>query len=503
MQPEDAYEELVSRSRQRTLLVSSLELLSWDELTCMPRGGVVNRGRQTAYLAGLLHEQTTDTRYGDLLDVVHQSQLVADPSSTAAANVREWRRAYRRAIRLPRRLVEELARMTIAAQQRWAFAREDDDFAEFRPWLEQVVELKRAEADCLRDGGSRYDALLDDYEPDFGQQRIAKLFAELRPQLVTLLNAIQSSPRRLSRAVLRRDYPIDRQRIFGETIAAEIGFDFECGRLDTTTHPFFSAVGPGDCRITTRYDQHDVSESLFGVLHELGHGLYEQGLDPEQFGTPCGESSSLGIHESQSRIWENAVGRSLAFWQYFFPRARELFHNALHDVVIEDFYRACNSVEANWYRVRADEVTYDLHIMVRFELERDLIDGELAAADLPGAWLEKYREYVGIVPLGDRDGCLQDSHWASGQFGYFPTYTLGNIYAAQLMLQARKEISDLDQQFSEGNFQPLRVWLRDKIFRHGQRFSAEHLIIKACGGPANPQPLVDTLWKKYRELYNL
>jgi carboxypeptidase Taq len=502
MQPRAAYDKLVHCFRQRALLVSCLELLSWDELTYMPRGGVEHRGRQTAYLVGLLHDVTSDPRVGEWLETVEQSPLVADAGANEAVNVREWRRLFGRESRLPKALVQQLAEVTTTAQQRWAVARRNSDFRDFLPWLERVVALKREEARALGDGPP-YDALLEDYEPGCSGRCLAELFAALRTELVPLLQAICGAQSTTHPGILRREFPIERQQVFGEAVAADIGFDFDGGRLDVTTHPFFSVVGPGDCRITTRYNQYDFAESFFAILHELGHALYEQGLDPRQYGTPCGDSSSLGIHESQSRIWENVVGRSREFWEHFFPRAREIFHDTLRDVSIDDFYRACNHVQPGWNRVRADEVTYDLHVMLRFELEQDLIGGQLEPADLPAAWQEKSLEYLGITPQNDAEGCLQDGHWAAGQFGYFPTYSLGNIYAAQLMARLRQDEPRLREHIAQGDFRPLHAWLQEHIFRHGQRFTAEQLIQRATGSASSHRPLIEYLWEKYGNLYDL
>jgi carboxypeptidase Taq len=497
------YEELVRRSRERALLISYLEVLSWDELTYMPRGGAEHRGRQMAYLAGWHHEMLVDERVGELLTAVQSSSLCSDPSSAASVNVRQWRRMYERMTRLPRGLVEEFAHVATSAQQAWVTARQNNDFQELRPWLEKVVHLARRQAECLAQGGPPYDALLEEYEPGVTATDLTRLFAALRPELTRLLAAIAGRPRRTSDAVLRRDYTIDRQRVFIESVAAEIGFDFERGRLDSTSHPFFSPVGPGDCRITTRYNARDFGEAFFALLHELGHGLYEQGLDEEHHGTPLGDSSSLGIHESQSRLWENAIGRSLPFWRRFFPRAREIFHDALHDVKLQDFYLAVNHVEPGCNRVRADEASYDLHILARFELEQALINGELSPGDLPAAWNDKYREHLGVDPPDDAEGCLQDSHWAAGQFGYFPTYTLGNIYAAQFMESVRTALPELDDLMAQGNFTPLVAWLREQIYRHGQRYQpAEHVTV-VTGRPPDHQPLINSLWQKLGEVYEL
>ncbi|GAC1447751.1 MAG: hypothetical protein NVSMB9_30260 [Isosphaeraceae bacterium] len=309
--------------------------------------------------------------------------------------------------------------------------------------------------------------------------------------------------RRPDRSILKREFPLDRQRVFGEMVAGAIGFDFERGRLDTTEHPFCSGIGPGDTRITTRYNLHEFSDSFFGILHEVGHGLYEQGLDPTQQGTPMGEAVSLGIHESQSRLWENIVGRGRPFWEYWYPLAKRVFREALQDVPLDDFTFAINQVEPSLIRVQADEVTYNLHVLIRFELERALLSGDLSVADLPGAWNEAYQRSLGVSPANDSEGCLQDIHWSAGLIGYFPTYTLGNLYAAQFFARASEELDDLPGAFARGDFSSLLGWLRGKIHRHGQRYRAADLARRVTGSAIDHRPLVASLRTKYGELYNL
>jgi len=503
MNPQSAYDELVLRSREQAMLASCIELLDWDELIYMPRGGVENRGRQMAFVAGLYHQLATQPRIGELLDVVEHGPFVGEPLSPSAVNIREWRRSYTRLARLPRELVQELATVATEAQQVWAEARRNNDYAVFQPWLERILRLKRDEAACLRPDGDLYEALLDDYEPGLRVAELASMFAALRAELTKLLVAIADAPRRSKPAILLREYPIDRQRIFAEAVAADLGFDFERGRLDATTHPFFSLIGPGDCRLTTRYNHRDFGDAFFAMLHEMGHGLYEQGLDPGHYGTPFGESSSLSIHESQSRLWEKFVGQSLPFWRFVFPRAREMFHDALHDVTLEDFYRAVNHVQPSWSRVRADAVTYDLHVLVRFELEQALVSGDLQTADLPEAWNDKYRAYLNVAPASDTEGCLQDGHWAAGQFGYFPLYTMGSVYAAQLYAQTRIDLPELDQDMAAGRFGELLAWLRANIYVHGQRFPAAQLIERATGRPPSHLPLVEALRQTCAEVFGV
>jgi carboxypeptidase Taq len=503
MTPETAYAKLIHASQQATLLDSCAELLGWDEDTYMPPGGVAHRGRQMALLAGLHHERRTAAELDDLLAAVEGSSLVADPLSAEAVNVRELRRAYDRACRVPRGLVEELAQITSLAQQEWAIARRRSDFARFRPWLERIVALKRREAESIGGTAVLYDTLLEEYEPGARTQPLAQMFAALREELSPLLHSIVGSPYQPNVAILARRYPLQRQRTFVHKVAAAVGFDFSCGRLDSTTHPFFAVIGPGDVRITTRYALQRFSEAFFATLHEVGHGLYEQGLPAEHHGTPMGQAPSLGLHESQARLWDNAVGRSRGFWQHFFPLARQMFPATLRDVDEDVFHFAVHHVAPSLNRVQADEVTYNLHILIRFELERALLHDDLRVADLPAAWNEAYRRYLGVTPPDDAEGCLQDGHWSAGMFGYFPTYTLGNLIAAQLMARAAEDLGNLDELFARGQFADLLDWLRQRVYREGSRYPAGVLVERITGSPPNHRALVQALRRKYGELYGV
>lgn len=499
-----AYDELIRRSRERHVLASCGSLLGWDEQTYMPAAGAGFRGQQLALLAGLLHERATDPKIGDLLAEVESSSLVAEADSTIAANVRELRRSYDRQTRLPRSLVEALAKATSHGQQEWIAARQARDYPRFKPALETIMALKRDEARCLAGpGDDLYDALLDEYEPGAKSRELVKLFESLRAELVPLVVAIEGSTRKPDTGILKRDYPVDRQKVFGEMVAAAVGFDFNAGRLDTTAHPFCSGIGPGDTRITTRYDKNQFSDAFFGVLHEVGHGLYDQGLDPAHQGTPLGEAVSLGIHESQSRLWENIVGRSRPFWKFWYPLAQGVFREALTGVKLDDFHFAVNEVEPSLIRVQADEVTYNLHILIRFELERALLANEIHLDELPAVWNEKYQHYLGVTPKNDAEGCLQDIHWSAGLFGYFPTYSLGNVYAAQFFDKASTDLGDLPAAFAKGDFSGLLAWLREKIHRQGQLYRAADLAKRVTGSEPDHRPLVRSLRQKYGEIYGL
>jgi carboxypeptidase Taq len=500
MRADQAYEELLRRVREEALLTSCEALLEWDEETYMPPGGVGNRSEQLALLAGLLHERGTNPRIGELLGELEGSELLADRRSPEAVNVREIRREYDRYVRLPRRLVEDVARTTALAQKAWAKARADADYATFRPWLEKIVDLKRAEAECVGYAREPYDALIEDHEPGMTSQIVGRLFAALGKELVPLAAEIAGARRR-PRIHAGGMFPVERQRRFGETVAATVGFDAARGRFDLGVHPFCTGIGPGDCRIILRFGPRDFAGGVLTVLHEAGHALYEQGLDARHYGTPMGEPPSVGMDEAQARLWENRVGRSKGFWQHFYPEARNLFPGGLGRVGLDQFHLALNQVKPSLIRVNADEVTYNLHTMVRFDLERALICGDLTAEDLPDAWNAAYREYLGVVPLNDREGCLQDSHWADGLIGYFPTYTLGDVFAAQLFAQAEAELGDLDAQFARGEFGDLVRWLGKRVYLEGGRLPSAKLIESVTGSPPNHRPLVRALRAKYSTLY--
>lgn len=498
-----AYADLCRRARDTALLGSCGAVLGWDERTHMPHDGSAHRGEQMALLARLGHEMATAPAVGELLARIEGSELVRDPDSEAAANVREIRRVYDRAVKMPRTLVETLARETTRAQQVWQEARRQNDFAAFQPSLETIVRLKREEAQAVGYKDVPYDALLDEYEPGATTAEITRIFAALRQELAPLVAAVAAASRRPKTDVLAREYPVDRQAIFGQAAAAAIGFDFAAGRLDVTTHPFCSGIGPGDCRICTRYNPRHFNEAFFGILHEAGHGIYEQGLPAEQFGTPVGSFASLGMHESQSRLWENQVGRGRAFWEHFFPRARQVFLGALRDVSLDDWVFAINDVRPSFIRVEADEATYNLHIILRFELEQALVRGDLQPADVPGAWNDKFQQLLGLTPPDAARGCLQDIHWSFGGLGYFPTYTLGNLYGAQLMEAARRDLGDLDADFRRGDFNRLKTWLNDRIHRHGQRYRAGKLCERVTGRGLEHAPLMRYLRGKYEALYEI
>lgn len=498
-----AYDRLLGLSKEIYLLNSCMALLEWDQRTYIPKGGIQQRGNQLALLAGMSHQKATSPEIGDLLKQLEGSSLAKHPDSFEAANIREIKHSYEKLVKIPKSLVEELTRVTTVAHEVWAEARKKSDFSTFLPYLEKIIQLKHQQAEAVGYEKHPYDALLDDFEPGATIEKVAKVFADFRQELVDLVKAIANSGKRPDTSILERDYPVDRQNSFGREAAGVIGYDFEKGRLDVTVHPFCTGIGPGDVRITTRYNPNHFGQAFFGILHEVGHGIYEQELDPERYGTPGGEAVSLGIHESQSRMWENLVGRSKSFWKHFFPKAQKIYPEALGDVKFEDFYFAINEVVPSFIRVEADEVTYNLHILVRFEIEQAFFGGDLSPKDIPGAWNEKFKKYFDLTPPDDAQGCLQDVHWSSGYIGYFPTYSLGNLYSAQFFVQTKKELGNLDEQFARGEFGKLKEWLKEKIHRQGQRYRAEKLVEVITGKPLSHRPLMDYLKAKYGELYGI
>jgi carboxypeptidase Taq len=500
----DDYAELVSRLQETELLGSCSNVLGWDERTYMPEQGTEFRARQLALLAGVVHERRTDPRLGELLHRLESHTGLSDVHPDAVPNVREALRHYRRATRLSKAFVQQLAETISLSQQAWQKAREDSDFAAFLPWLTKVIALKREEAQAIGSAsGVPYDALLDEYEPGMTTDEITTVFRAFRTELSALVAEVQQSSRRPNLEILERHYPVGAQRVFAEGAAKRIGFSFKAGRLDESTHPFCSGFGPGDCRLTTRFHTHHFNAAFFGTLHEAGHGIYEQGLRSDAFGLATGQACSLGVHESQSRLWENFVGRSRPFWEYFFPVAQQAFPAALADVKLDDFYFAINAVQPSFIRVEADELTYNLHIMLRFELEQQLIAGQLNAADVPDAWNHWFRESFGLTVPDAAKGCLQDIHWSAGLFGYFATYSLGNLFAAQLFEAAEQQLGDLADPFRHGEFAPLKNWLNQHVHQAGQRDRARELMQRVTGQPLSHRALMDHLRRKVSPLYGL
>jgi carboxypeptidase Taq len=482
-----------------TDLYDTLSLLQWDQQTYMPEGSGDRRAEQIATVSRLAHERATDPELGRLLEELEPGN---DPETDDGALVRVALRDFRRATCLPVELVEATARATALAEPAWAAARAASDWGRFAPHLERIVELTRQTADAYGWEDHPLDPLLDLYEPGITRARLAELFAGLRDELVPLVRAVteQEDGRE---APLHGDFDVAAQEAFGREVVARFGYDFRRGRQDRAVHPFCTGMGPDDVRITTRFDPCFLSTALFSTLHEAGHALYEQNVPPAFDRSPLAAGASTGVHESQSRLWENHVGRSRPFWRAFYPRLRELFPGALGGVEPEAFYRAINRAAPSPIRVEADELTYDLHVLLRFQLEADLLAGELPVAEVPAFWNARMAELLAVAPKDDADGALQDIHWSSGAFGYFPTYTVGNLLAAQLWGAAVGARPEIPEEIGRGHFDALRSWLAEHVWRHGRKFDPEDLVIRATGRPLQTGPYTCHLRQKFDQLYEL
>ena len=498
------YEELIAYTRETYLLAATGELLQWDQETMLPPGGIAHRSRQLGQIAGLVHERATMPRLGELIAVSEANrELITDPASDSAVNLRELRREYDRATKIPAALVREKAEVAATAQHAWVEARQKSDFSLFRPFLEKNLVLARKTAECYGwpADGEPWDALAEDFEPGMTAAGVSRVFVPLRESLRTLLGELMAGGRRPARPFEHMTMPLAAQQAFVRHVAERIGFDFSRGRLDTSAHPFCSGHDPGDIRLTTRYRDNRVDDALSSVMHEAGHGMYHQGLPPDHAGTPLGQPASLGINESQSRTWENQVGRSEPFWRWCRGELPAFFGDAAAGVSVENLYAGVNVVGPSLIRVEADEVTYNLHIMVRFELERALVAGDLDAAALPAEWNRRYKEYLDVVVPDDAQGCMQDVHWSMGAFGYFPTYTLGNLYAAQFFEKASADLPGLSGAFAAGDFSGLKRWLNQNIHGHGNRYRPAELCERVTGKPLSPEPLLNYLAAKLKPLY--
>ncbi|HWB20282.1 MAG TPA: carboxypeptidase M32, partial [Phycisphaerales bacterium] len=501
-----AYEELIRLVRDASLLGSSASILSWDQETMMPPGGVEHRSRQMAQLAKMSHAMGTSKRIGELLNTCERdAKLMRNPAGAEAANLREIRKDYDRRTKLPADLVEEEARLASVGQHIWAEARKESNFKKFQPTLEQIVDLLRRKAKCYgwAKDGEPWDALAEDYETGCTAKYVEGVFVPLRDRLQALLDDLMASKTKPSDAFNHFKVPIPQQEAFVKFVAGAIGFDFNRGRMDTSTHPFCGGSHCNDVRITTRYKDDCVNDALGSVMHECGHAIYEQGLLEKYIGTPMGTAVSLGIHESQSRMWENQVGRSKAFWKWLYPKMKDFLGPGVKKFSFDQIYGAANIVEPGFIRVDADEATYNMHVMVRFEIERALLAGDMQVKDIPGVWNAKYKEYLGLKVPNDRLGCLQDVHWSGTMMGYFPTYTLGNLYCAQFFEKALADMPSLPKHFEKGQFSELKSWLNTNIHAHGRRYTPADLCKKVTGKPLTADALMRHLEGKLRPLYGL
>jgi len=496
-------EQLKQRLAQVSDLDAAVAVLSWDQQVNMPPGGSDARAHQLATVQTLAHTTFVADETGQLLRDAAAETTGLPYDSDDASLVRVAQREYDKLRRVPESLVAERARATALAFDAWVQARAASNFGHFQPHLERAVELAIRYAEALGYEDCLYDALLDQFEPEMKTAQVAQVFKTVKDGLVPLVQAIAERGQPVDDSVFDQEYPDQAQWDFGLLVLQDMGFDFKHGRQDRSAHPFTTSFSPHDVRTTTRVMPGHFQTGLFGTIHEGGHALYEQGIRIETDRTPLADGASLGVHESQSRLWENIVARSRDFWTHYLPRLRETFPLQLDGVNVDTFYRAINKVEPSLIRVEADEVTYNLHIFLRFELEQDLLQGRLAVSDLPQAWNAKMEEYLGIIPPNDALGVLQDIHWADGYFGYFPTYSLGNLLSIQFYERMLQDIPNLATQIAAGQLLPLRDWMHDHIHIHGKKFTPAKLIRTVTGQDLDAAPYLAYLWEKYTAIYEL
>lgn len=474
-------------------------VLNWDQETYMPPKGAEFRAQQLSTLAGIHHELATSEELGALLEELSKNTTLSEKEKR---NVKQSLKNYRDSKKYTTEFVMEMSKTVSEAFQSWQKAKANNDFKSYAPFLKKLVALKRKEAKILGYKDHPYDALLDQYEPGAKTADLEVLFADVREQLVSFVKQIAAKPQNPD-GFMFMNYDKDKQWKFGIELLTNMGYDFEGGRQDVSSHPFTTNFSSQDVRVTTRTNEKDLNEMIWSCIHEGGHALYEQGLPPSEYGLPSGEYISLGIHESQSRLWENNVGRSQLYWKAHFPRLQELFPENLKDVDFNDFYKAMNIVKPSLIRTSADELTYHFHVLIRFELEKALIEGSIEVEGLPEYWNAKYKEYLGIEVPGDTQGVLQDIHWSHGSFGYFPTYSLGSFYAAQFFSQAKKELQGLEKDIENGNMETLLSWLREKVHQHGKFYTAEELCIAITGEKLNFRYFMNYAKEKYKGLYGI
>jgi carboxypeptidase Taq len=490
---EPRFEQLKERLAEVDDLRNAASLLFWDQRVMMPPGGSAARADAIATISRIAQERFVASDIGELLEELRGLEESSDYDSFEASLIRVTRRDYEKATRVPPELVGEMRKASAVALSAWGPAKEQSDFELLRPHLETNLELRHRYVECFDKPDETYDVLLDDYEPNMKTAEVREIFAGLKEQLVPLIREIADAGD-VDDSFLEGEFDINAQRKFGLEIAQRFGYTDEEWRLDQTPHPFMSSPGHGDIRLTTNYRPDDLS-SIFATMHEFGHGVYEWGVDPSLARTPLGTGVSLGLHESQSRTWENLVGRSRSFWRYFYPSLQETFPQ-LASVDEEAFYRAVNKVHPSLIRIDADEVTYNMHIILRFELEQELIEDRIPVKDLPEAWNERMDEYLGIDVPDDAHGVLQDMHWAGGGLGYFPTYSLGNVISVQIWERALEDLGDLDERFERGEFGELREWLTEHVYRMGRKFTPQETIERVTGSRIDSKPYVRYLREK-------
>lgn len=496
-------EELKKHLYQVYDIRSAAAVLEWDQQILMPAGGATARGEQVATLSALAHEIAISEKTGRLLEAAEAEVMGMAYDSDDASLVRVLRRDYDRNTKIPTELVAERAKVTAMAFEAWKQARAENNVALFEPHLERVMDVIRRVADALGYEEHPYDALLQNFEPGMRTSQVTQLFEDLKAGLVPLLKDITERGKPIDDSFLSRDYDVNRQWDFTLVVLRDIGYDFNRGRQDQAPHPFTTTFACDDVRLTTRLFANRPQSAIFSSVHEGGHALYEQGSPAHFDRTALAGGATMALHESQSRLWENMLGRSKVFWQHYFPIFKAFFPEPLADVNLEQFYRAVNVVRPDFIRVEADEVTYNMHIFVRFELEQALLAGTLAVKDVPEAWNAKYQDYLGITPRNDAEGCLQDVHWCSGLVGYFPTYALGNLIAAQLYRRMKADLPDVETGFARGEFLPLLAWMRGHVHGHGAKFTAAELLERELGEEISAQPLLEYMRDRYSEIYEL
>jgi carboxypeptidase Taq len=482
---------------------SVIGLVDWDQKVMAPKKGRSVFAKASGTLRTELFKLSVSQEMGDLLAVLTSPENYLALDVATKAKVREYKAYYQKSKSIPADLFQEYSILTAQANDAWEEARANNNFARFLPYLEKIVDIKRKFADIYGYQDHPYDALLDEFEPGLTVKKLDPLFAKLREASVNLLERIQQAGKRTPDEIFTQTFEIEKQKEFNRFILPIIGFDMEAGRLDETVHPFAQSVNTGDVRLTTRYIENNVRSAMFGTIHEAGHGIYEQHVNPEFEESVLQSGASFGIHESQSRFLENMVGRSKEFWHYFYPHLKTYFPKQLENVTVEEFYRAVNMVKPSFIRVEADELTYNLHIMIRYEIEKGLIAGDFEAKDLPAIWNQKMQEYLGITPNTNTEGVLQDVHWSFGGIGYFPSYSLGNLYAAQILRTIQKEIPDFFSHIENGRFDLIQAWLKENIHQYGKLYTPNELIVKVTGEELNAEYLVEYLEKKYSEVYGL
>ncbi len=497
----------IEQLRERTGELSDLGrvsgLLDWDQQTMMPPQGAAGRAEGRATLERIRHDLFVSPETGELLEAAEAALNGTDPDSDEARLISNTKRRREKAVRVPAELTAEIVRAASLGQEAWVRARANSDFASFVPYLERNVELARSYVECFDGYEHAYDVLLDDFEPGMKAAQVADLFAQLKAELVPMIATLGEHAGRVDESAIAGTFPVDRQRRFVSETVRTMGFDPAGWRLDDAVHPFATSFGNRDVRITTRWDERSLVSSLYAGMHECGHGLYEAGIADSLQRTPLGQVESLSMHESQSRMWENMVGRGRPFCGVLAPQIAELFSDAVPNLDADAFYRAVNRVTPSFIRVEADEATYGLHVILRFELEQQLIDGTLPIDDLPEAWNARFKEYLGLDVTDDALGVLQDVHWSFGAIGYFPTYALGNLIAGQLWERAQRDIPDLDDKFAAGQLGDLREWLREHIHRHGSKFSTTELLERVVGAPIAVEPFVSYLKRKLSDVYDV